>query len=350
MKMHIFHRRCICACLLMLPASVPSLLQAQEAEVEAESPLTYVAPMTVEMLIGVQITPSDGNVIETTAQTVFPTQWPEQTVEVVEANIPATVQYKFRDLPGNNRQLLFFVPLITPGNPVVAQLKVRVQKSHIVGPTETTDFVAPRRPSSAVKQYLSPSPYIDSTNAEIKKIVKQIDATQPPNAWKRVELLYDWVRENIVYTKGELKNVQQALRDRKGDCEEMTSIFVALCRAARVPARCVWIPNHCYPEFYLEDINGKGHWFPCQAAGTRNFGSMPDYMPILQKGDRFKVPERNETQRYLADYLTSKKVLGNRDPKVLFIRQLLGEAGQLPASDAGGQDNLRDLDQSEVQP
>jgi hypothetical protein len=350
MKIFIFHCQFACAGLLLLSVILPANVVAQEDQPDLISPLNYVAPKTVEMLIGVQITPGDGNVIETSAQTVFPTQWPEQTVEVVEANIPAAVQYKFRDLPGNNRQLLFFMPLISPGDPIVAQLKVRIEKSHIVGPTETSQFVAPRRPSSTIKQYLSPSPYIDSNNAEIKRIVKQIDASEPPDAWKRVELLYDWVRDNIVYTKGELKNVQQALRDLKGDCEEMTSIFVALCRAARVPARCVWVPGHCYPEFYLEDKDGKGHWFPCQVAGTRNFGNMPDYMPILQKVDRFKVPERNEIQRYLADYLTSKKVVGKRDPKVVFIRQLLGDAGQLPPADADGLENLQETDQASGQP
>jgi hypothetical protein len=77
---------------------------------------------------------------------------------------------------------------------------------------------------------------------------------------------------------------------------------------------------------------------------------MPDYMPILQKGDRFKVPERNEIQRYLADYLTSKKVVGKRDPKVVFIRQLLGDAGQLPPADADGLENLQETDQASGQP
>ena len=156
-------------------------------------------------------------------------------------------------------------------------------------------------------------------------------AIETDDDWWEVEALYDWVRENITYVNGDLKTVREALRDREGDCEEMTSTFVALCRAARIPARVVWIPNHCYPEFYLEDAEGKGHWFPCQVAGTRNFGSMPEYLPILQKGDRFKVPERTELQRYLADYLSSKKVLGRKKPDVEFIRQLLGDAAQLRA-------------------
>jgi len=86
----------------------------------------------------------------------------------------------------------------------------------------------------------------------------------------------------------------------------MTGIFVALCRASNIPARCVWIPEHCYPEFYLEDPKGEGHWFPCQVAGDRQFGQMHDYRPILQKGDRFKIPEDTAMQRYIAETFTCK--------------------------------------------
>jgi hypothetical protein len=129
------------------------------------------------------------------------------------------------------------------------------------------------------------------------------------------------------------------LKDRTGDCEEMTSTFVALCRVAKVPARCVWIPNHCYAEFYMEDQDGNGTWFPCQLAGTRNFGSMPEYLPILQKGDRFKVPEKKQTERYLADYLKAQKVAGRRKPKVEFVRTLLGDAAKLDNPDRAGASN-----------
>ncbi len=300
---------------------------------EALSPLQYVAPKIIEMQIGVRIHAPDGNMFGTLATTVFPTPWPEQTVEIVETNIPPNMQAQFRDLPGGNRQWMLFAQAIPANAQVEATVKVRISKSHIVGPEETLGFKIPKRVSRDLSQFMSNSPYIEANAGEIRKIVREIDATEPLSDWKKVEAMYDWVRENITYQQGDLKTVREALKDRTGDCEEMTSTFVALCRAARIPARCVWIPNHCYPEFYLEDEQGQGHWFPCQVAGTRNFGSMPEYLPILQKGDRFKVPEKSEVQRYIADYLSSKKVLGNNDPQVEFIRQLLGDAANLRAPD-----------------
>lgn len=311
---------------------------ADDSASEVIPALQYIAPKEMEMLIGLRVTAGDGNMVSTTAMTVFPTDWPEQEVEIIEVAVPAPWRSQFRDLPNNNKQLLFHIPLIPAGSTAEATVRVRIRKKHTVGPEDTIGFKVPRRLPREVKTYLGNSPYIEADSSEIRKIVKDVDA-EPLTDWKRVEQLYDWVRDNIAYENGELKSVRDALKDRTGDCEEMTSIFVALCRAARVPARVVWIPNHCYPEFYMEDEAGQGYWFPCQVAGTRNFGSMPEYLPILQKGDRFKVPEKSELQRYLADYLSSQKVLGRTKPQVEFIRQLLGDAAELRAPDLEGAAN-----------
>jgi hypothetical protein len=103
----------------------------------------------------------------------------------------------------------------------------------------------------------------------------------------------------------------------------MGSLFVALCRAESIPARLVRVPGHCYPEFYLLDRNGKGHWFPCQAAGTRAFGSMPDPRPILQKGDNVLVPEpgtKKKTKvRFLPETLIGLPVGGRGALKLKLV-------------------------------
>jgi hypothetical protein len=328
----------LCASLTAQENASPKQESNVDATQSSGSALKFIAPKKVEMLIGVSISPVDGNLLEAIAQTVFPTDWPEQKVEIVEQNIPQNMKLKWRDMPGNNKQMLVFAPILTPGQ-VQATVKVSIEKMHTVAPEDTSKLVIPKRLPSSMKNFLGTSPYIDPGVSEIKKIAKQIADSEPLTDWKRVELLYDWVRDNIVYENGKLKSVAQALKDRSGDCEEMTSVFIALCRASKVPARCVWIPNHCYPEFYLEDENGEGQWFPCQVAGTRNFGSMPEYLPILQKGDRFKVPERTEQLRYLQDYFSGKN-LGRKDPKVEFIRQLLGDAANLRAPDLAGTANL----------
>ncbi len=338
---------CVWTALLLLACCSMQFAIAQEKTEDAKDKdesatpavLQYIAPKQIEMLIGVRLAPADKNMVSTIVTTVFPTAWPEQKVEIVEVAIPPAFKHGFRDLPGGNKQLLLQAALLPAGSTIEATIKVRVEKSHTVGPTETDQFVRPKRPSRELKNFLGNSPYIETTSSEVKKVVREIDAQKPETEWKRVEMMYDWVRDNIAYTRGDLKSVKQAIKDKTGDCEEMTSAFVALCRAGDVPARCVWIPGHCYPEFYLEDADGNGFWFPCQAAGTRNFGSMPEYLPILQKGDRFKVPEDKELLRYLNDFVKSQELYaqGAPTPKVEFIRTLLGDAAKLPAPDQGAE-------------
>ena len=83
----------------------------------------------------------------------------------------------------------------------------------------------------------------------------------------------------------------------------------------------VWVEGHCYPEFWLVDAEGKGSWFPCQAAGTRAFGGMPDHLPILQKGDSFRDPDRpGKPLRYVSEFCRGAAVSEAGSPKVDWIR------------------------------
>ncbi|MGH7140641.1 MAG: transglutaminase-like domain-containing protein, partial [Pirellulales bacterium] len=100
----------------------------------------------------------------------------------------------------------------------------------------------------------------------------------------------------------------------------MCWLFIALCRASEFPARTVWVPKYCYPEFYLEDADGHGYWFPCRVAGTREFGGINEHRPIWQKGDNFRVPERpREMTHYIPPELTVKGI----EPGVNFVRELV---------------------------
>jgi hypothetical protein len=179
----------------------------------------------------------------------------------------------------------------------------------------------PKKLTRQIRLYLGPSPKIESRDPKILKLAKEITADKE-KAWDRVEAIYDWVRTKVKYENGPLKGALAALKDGTGDCEELTSLFIALCRAVDIPARTVWVPGHCYPEFYLLDDKGAGHWFPCQAAGSREFGGITELRPVLQKGDNFKAPRGDrEHQRYMAESLTGKPVPGGGKPQVRFVRE-----------------------------
>lgn len=254
----------------------------------------------------------------------IPIEWPEQEVRIDNEEIsPQVKNVRYRTLAeGGVKQMEVSIPRLNAGETATVYLTFQVTRSVQLPPDDTSIFVVPKKTPKDVLKYLGPSPYIETRSEQIRELANQIGQDKQ-GAWEQVEAIYDWVREHIKYRKGPLKGAQAALRDKEGDCEEMTALFVALCRVNKIPARSVWVPDHCYPEFYLADDDGNGHWFPCQAAGTRAFGAMPDPRPILQKGDKFVVPGKKEPQRYVAEFMQAQNKPGLAKPEVRFERKLL---------------------------
>lgn len=309
--------------------AIPMPTQAQFDEPEAQSTNGTKLGATIEQYvkIGISVTAKGGPCRGLEGTTPIPIEWPEQKLEVVDEDRTSTVRrldYRMIAPMGSReataQQMLVSIPQLAAGEEAHVILVIKVTRYAQLPPEDTSQFVRPEKRDRSVRAYLLPSPKIETKDRGIAKIARQIaDENKGRTDWELIEAFYDWVRENIEYVNGPLKGARQALRDGTGDCEELTSLFIALCRIEGIPARSVWVEGHCYPEFYLLDADGEGHWFPCQAAGDRAFGSMPDRRPIYQKGDNFKVPESKERYRYVPENLTG----AGGNPSVTFIREVL---------------------------
>jgi len=240
--------------------------------------------------IGIVVRAKDGPCRGVFASTPVPTDWPEQKVHIIGRDVSQEVQrLRFRRLTDGVRQMVIEVPRLREGKTASALLTFEVSKLAVPPLSNPAQFAKPKRPSRHLFRYLNPSPMIESRNPEIMKLSKSIGVPDQSD-WDRTEAIYEWVRENVRYHEGPLKGALTALQDSEGDCEELSSLFIALCRAQGIPARTVWIPGHCYSEFHLQRSGAKGEWIPCQLAGHRSFGEMTESRPILQKGDSFRIP------------------------------------------------------------
>jgi hypothetical protein len=285
--------------------------------------ITLGEQTTQKWKCGVLITAAGGPCTGILATVPVPTDWPEQQVRIDEEDISPNARVSYRMLDNGVKQMLIGIPSIPAGQTVGALVTFEVTKAAIIAPKDVSVFKIPKRAPRSARSYLSDSPYIEVRNSKIRKAAREaVDGLDDEAHWEKVEAIYDWVRDRVEYKDGKLKGALAALNDGNGDCEELTSLFIALCRVNKIPARTVWVPGHCYPEFMLVDNKNKPHWFPCQAAGTKAFGEMPDQRPILQKGDNFRVPEKRKPQRYVAELLQVNGVRGGQ-PKVKFVRQLL---------------------------
>ncbi|MEX2188678.1 MAG: transglutaminase-like domain-containing protein [Pirellulales bacterium] len=306
-------------------ACAPAARAQFKPEDEKAGGVKFDKELVQRIRIGMKVRAVGGPCVGIYGTVPIPMDWPEQKVSVVAEEYSAAVERRpNRDVDGTVQQMIVSIPQLKTGEEAVALVTLEVHRRSILPPDDTTVFtIADKKALDAtVRKYLLPSPKIESTHKQIRDISKQIFAdNKDKNAWEQVEAVYDWVRENVEYKNGPLKGALAALKDKDGDCEELTSLFIALCRAGDVPARTVWVPGHCYPEFYLVDRAGEGHWFPCQAAGSRAFGGIPEHRPILQKGDSFRDVDRGrQPMRYLSEFLTGKAIKNGGQPSVQFIR------------------------------
>lgn len=272
----------------------------------------YSDAESIDYEFGIRVNCSGGYAIKTRAVAPIPIAWPEQEIELYEETKSNNIKKIVTQKKGKTGAVMSFsVTRLNNGDYAEAIYRYRVKRGNTIRPDDTDQFHFAKKLSGRLKSYLKPSPFIDSRDKQIIAIRKQLfKENEDLPAWDQVEAVYSWVRENIEYKFDPNPHTcEEALANGHGDCEELSALFIAICRSQGIPARAVWVPGHTYPEFYLADETGTGHWFPCQIAGQNHeFGEMRESRPIMQKGDRFKT--LNGTKRYLEAGLQSQHATG----------------------------------------
>ncbi len=255
-----------------------------------------------------------------------PMDWPEQTVRIVDQDVSAGVDVDYRPIGESAQQMVVKVSRLPAGAEVQALITFETRRGFLLAPSNPEQFTLPSRTRlpASMRRYLSPSPYIESTDRTIRDLASQIvRADESP--WNRAEAIYDWVRTNVEFSndQGLLPvDTLTTLKQKHGDCDEMSCLFIALSRASGIPARLVQVPGHVYAEFYLVDREGEGHWLPCQLAGTRAFGHMPEHRPVLQKGDNLSSPHAGPRKHLI---LPQHMTATSGAPEIRPVVQRIGE-------------------------
>src|SRR3989344_7515263 len=92
-------------------------------------------------------------------------------------------------------------------------------------------------------QYIDSSGIIDSDNKEVIKLAEEL-ASGEQDTYKVIFNIAKWVEENIPYsldtvTEKSTKEASWVLENRRGVCDEITNLFIAMSRALGIPARFV---------------------------------------------------------------------------------------------------------------
>ena len=281
--------------------------------------VTFSDPVTSNYQVGFQALAVKKSATQVMVTLPVPNDWPEQTVSVVDETIPTDMgSIKDRKLNSGVKQLVITVPRLRPGAEVRMLMTYQLKTSQINPPPDTTVFLRPKVSHREGKPYTQSSPEISFRDSKLKKQVKQLVADKA-TPWEEVEAIYDWVRDEIDIRSGDSRDTSKVFQDRFGCAEDTVGLFVAMCRANKIPARMVWVTGKQYAEFMLIDKNKKAHWFPAVVVGPREFGQLSEPLPILQKGDSIRVPEKKQRQKFVAEFATAK---GAAKPIIKFVRQL----------------------------
>ena len=249
----------IAACVALAAATLPGRGGGPGRETGRPRGPKLGEPDVQKWKFGIVVSASDGAVGRLTGTTTVPMAWPEQAVKLVDQDLSAGVTVSYKSL-GTAKQMVVNIPRVEDGKEVHAILTMVITRHTLLPPDDTDLYVVPdpKTLPADIKQFLNPSPLIESSHARIKAVAKQLGEGQS-KAWPHVRAIYDWVRKTIHYQKdAPLTGSVEAIEKQSGDCNQLTLAFIAICRASGIAARTVQIPSHCYPEFYLCDEKGKG--------------------------------------------------------------------------------------------
>ncbi|MDP1563836.1 MAG: transglutaminase-like domain-containing protein [Pirellulaceae bacterium] len=269
---------------------------------------------------GVEISSGNGPLRGAIAAAPVPIEFPEQKITVLsEFKSPNVASVKMKDFAGQGRQMIVNVPNMGPGETARATITMRLDRYDILAPEQPVEWKFAEKGQREGRMFLGESPYIETNHKRYKELGEEI-VNSKETPWNQVESIYSWLQKNIQYEFDEtIHSSLDALANKKGDCEEFASLFIALCRNRGIPARAVWCNDHTYPEFLMVTPKGEAVWLPCQLTTHDHiFGQMYDDRPILQKGDKFTVVGETQPNRYLKP---SMKAAAAVSPQLKWIIQ-----------------------------
>jgi hypothetical protein len=127
--------------------------------------------------------------------------------------------------------------------------------------------------------------FIDPHNTEIATIATMVLGNEKTNnSFLVAKALFSWLKQNIQYQTHPSEKIVQStavtLQRKQGDCDDLSFLYVSLCRAAGVPARFIrgyLISNdiitgaitavaHAWVEVFVGTTDSQNGWIPVECA------------------------------------------------------------------------------------
>ncbi len=288
--------------------------------------LELTDPRTYRLKVIVRVEAPDGKLTNVVAIAPIPMDWPEQQVRLISQKLSAGAHVTQEVLPGQAATLKLQVATIPQGGSATVERLYEITRHRMKFTMPPDQLDRPHRPPAELRDALTgPAPGLETQHPKIVALTESLrHSTSDRGPWEMVKGFWQWTRDNVAFQNGDFRGALFAVENKCGDCEEMSALFVSMCRLSNVIARTVWVEGHDYPEFYLSDRQGVGHWIPAQVVGPAWFGEMAEYRPIFQKGDRFFDRFQKQYTRYVPH--TARADGSSTQPKLIVDHQILSDS------------------------
>ena len=125
--------------------------------------------------------------------------------------------------------------------------------------------------------------YIDPNNVDIKSTAQDIlGQTDSNNSFIPGKELFIWLKQNTDYqihiTNNEVQTASQTFQLRTGDCDDLSFLYISLCRSVGIPARFIrgYLVDetdgdisavaHAWVEVFVGGNIGDNGWIPVECA------------------------------------------------------------------------------------
>jgi transglutaminase-like putative cysteine protease len=304
-------------------------LKTATQKVIKDPALQYTDPRTYRVKVGFRVEASGGKLNNVTAIGPIPMDWPEQEVRLLSEKVTPGARISQNVFPGQRAMMKLQTASIAEGESAQVERLYEVTRYRMQFVLPPDELSLPKQTPPEIRDQISGStPGLETKHPKIVSLAESLRKENAEDgAWNEVHSFWKWTRDNVKFERGDFRGALFAVENHTGDCEELSALFVSMCRITNIGARTVWVDGtaagHNYPEFYLVDKKGTGHWIPAQVVGPAWFGEMAEYRPIFQKGDRFYDPFHKEYVRYSPHTLR----VGNGVPgKLTVIFEILADS------------------------
>jgi len=281
------------------------------------SPLEHQLPQSYNAIITTKITNIDAEVGETQLWMALPVNCgTQQNVSVISIN-PEPDQIILA--PEACTQICYwdFNNSLPLNSTITIVQNLSFTANPFTTPIDSSKIGAYNFSSSLFEEYTKPSQRVESDDPAIVAMAKTVVGNET-NPYKKADLIYGWIVKNITYEVQEQElGARYAFYNRKGDCTEFATLFVAMCRSQGIPSRLVHgylyssdiSAGHMWAEFYLPPYG----WVPADPTGDHTtksrffFGRLGSNVLTLSKGNVGISPNYPEANPFAFSYIAHYK-------------------------------------------